>query len=108
MTYRINPDIYKIVMDDIRKALSNKNLFTSELDTLLRDCELLNLANRCHSKQSSNSELIFMFDSSSSSEEEDKESTSSSSSEEEEDIQPSSHSTVWYIDSEDESSSELR
>jgi hypothetical protein len=89
MAYRINPNIYKMVLDDVRKALSNKNLLTSDVETLLRDCELANIANRDASKHSSNSELIFMLD---------------SCSEEEEDVEPSSHSTVWCIDSEDESS----
>lgn len=101
MAYRINPDIYKIVLDDVRKALSNNNLFTSELDMLLRDCELANIANRLPSNQSSNSELIFTFDASSSSSSSDE---SSSSSEQEKEILPSSHSTVWCVDSEDESS----
>jgi hypothetical protein len=97
MAYRINPNIYKIVLDDVRKALANNNLFTSELDMLLRDCELANIANRLPSNQSSNSELIFTFDSSSSSSEEEDE-------ESENEILPSSHSTVWCVDSEDESS----
>jgi len=103
MAYRINPNIYKIVLDDVRKALSNNNLFTSELDMLLRDCELANIANRLPSNQSSNSELIFTFDSSSSSSDEEND-ESASSSEEEKEILPSSHSTVWCVDSEAESS----
>lgn len=103
MAYRINPNIYKMVLDDVRKALSNKNLLTSDVETLLRDCELANIANRGAFNHSSNSELIFMLDSSSSSSEDEKEG-STSSSEEDEAVEPSSQSTVWCIDSEDESS----
>ena len=74
---------------------------TSEMDMLLRDCELSNIANRGASNHSSNSELIFMLDSSSS---DDEKEGSSSSSEEDEAVEPSSQSTVWCIDSENENS----